>query len=341
MRCLLLFSLLFLPAVYGRVMFKAHPTAIASTLTSVSWTREDRHPVSFDVRIVNEDTDIGMLVTTINAAGEELGGIFSVTFPNPGCFMLQAVNVENDTVIGSSRMIFVHANTTISEPVEMTSIPSQSTLPTASTDIVTTTTTPSLDGSSTSAADGTIHTPSNASSKSRVNTVAIVGGVMGGVILIFILAILFVLIKRKKAKSKRRLTFKQHLMVQHRLPIAPDIEQGRTIDTNPTLPPLNLQLPITMPAPQGPTRTQSPASALRSPGSAYPPTHRQVQLSTRIVQLENQMSSIRRQNRGQLGVETVLEHMKRQVEWLRAERDKPWARCETDVPPPALHHYME
>ncbi|KAG5338264.1 hypothetical protein C0989_007827 [Termitomyces sp. Mn162] len=177
------------------------------------------------------------------------------------------------------------------------------------------------------------HTPSSASSMSAVNTAAVVGGVVGSVILILILAILFVLIKRKDRKKRKRLTFKRDLMIKHR-PLAPDIEEGHAVGTSPILPPLSFQQAITVPTPQGHVRSEFSASVSQTPVHTDPPTYRQVQLGAQIIQIERQMSSIRRQSRGQEGMETVLEHMKKQVEWLRAERDSPWARCETDVPPP-------
>ncbi|KAG6816466.1 hypothetical protein H0H87_005826 [Tephrocybe sp. NHM501043] len=192
-------------------------------------------------------------------------------------------------------------------------------------------------------AAGSNQSPSSASSKPSVNVPAIVGGVLGSVVLLLLLAILYVVMGRRRstAKSQRRLTFHRDLMVQHRPPIAPDIEHGRGIGTSPVLPPLGFQPPLTVPTPQVPTRPQFRASMVHTPVPDHPPTHRQNQLGSRIVQLEQQMMGIRRQNRGQAGMGQALEHMKKQVEWLRAERDSPWARCETDVPHPLLDYYME
>jgi len=121
-------------------------------------------------------------------------------------------------------------------------------------------------------------------------------------------------------------------MVQHR-PAPADLERG----TNSVLPPLAFQQPVTVSTPRGPTRAEFPASAIAIPA----PTPRQMQLDNRIQELEQQMLGIRRQNRGQAGMRSVLEHMRMKAEWLRDQRDSPWARGETDEPPPHLDMYME
>jgi hypothetical protein len=66
-----------------------------------------------------------------------------------------------------------------------------------------------------------------------------------------------------------------------------------------------------------------------------------MQLDDRIRQLEQQITGMRRQNRGQAGLASVLEQMRVQVGWLMAQRNSPWALGETDVPPPQLDLYME
>ncbi|KAG6840369.1 hypothetical protein C0991_007144 [Blastosporella zonata] len=316
------------------------------------WTREDGDPTIFDLRFVIGDADVGF-AATIRAPNGELTGTVPVTFPTKGQFLVKAVDFENgDAVIASTSLITVSTNASSSPDPSTASATTPPTPPptvtTIATTLTVTTAVPTNLGTnpsptSTSVIAGATQTPSSAASKSSINTPAIVGGILGGVILILLLAIAYVLTKRRRenARIQRRLTFHRDLMVQHR-PIAPDIEHGPGIATSPILPPLGFQQAITVSTPQGPTRPQFPGSLhAHSPAPVdHPPTHRQVLLGSRIVQLEQQFAGIRRQNRGNTMV-PVLEHMKRQVEWLRAERDSPWARCETDVPSPLLDYYLE
>ncbi|KAG6908912.1 hypothetical protein DXG01_002793 [Tephrocybe rancida] len=348
-------SVLFLPTVYAVVTLEVGSTAGVLVPTTVTWTREDGDPTIFDLRFVSGHVDVGF-AATIEAPNGELSGTIPVTFMTQGPFVLKAVDFEHgDQVIAASSHIDVGAN-----PPSPSLPPSSQTviaLPTTSSTVTATTSgtsgptgTPSASTSTASSTStlthaGSTKAPTSASSKPSINTAAIVGGVLGGVILILILAILFVLNRRRReeARAQRRLTFHRDLMVQHR-PVAPDIEHGRGIGTSPILPPLGFQPQLTLATPKGPTRSQFRRSAilLHTDIADHPPTHRQVQLGGRIVQLEQQMTAIRRQNRGgDGGMGPVLEQMKRQVEWLRAERDSPWARCETDVVPPLLDYYME
>ncbi|KAH0589824.1 hypothetical protein H2248_000019 [Termitomyces sp. 'cryptogamus'] len=333
MQCHLLLGLSLFTTVYSLTL-ETRPTASVLVPTNVTWRRNEVDPMLFDLRFVHHDGNDTGLAATINATDGRLSGIVSVNFTTQGRFVLTAVDFERgNREIASSNMIFVHASApAISVSVIGTSLQSAATASTAT--VTTTTGLPSSTGkSSTSTITEATHTPSSASSMSAANTAAVVGGVVGSVILILILAILFILRKRKDGKKRKRLTFKRDLMIKHR-PLAPDIEEGHGVGTSSILPPLSFQQAITVPTPQGPVRSEFSASVSQTPVHTDPPTYRQVQLGAQIIQIERQMSSIRRQSRGQEGMETVLEHMKKQVEWLRAERDSPWARCETDVPPP-------
>ncbi|KAG6830482.1 hypothetical protein H0H92_000489 [Tricholoma furcatifolium] len=360
MQCLFLLFLWFASAAYAIVTLDVGSTVAVGVPTNVSWTRVEGDPTAFDLRFVTENgTDDGF-AATINVQDDQLSGSTPVTFPMQGQFVLVGVDYNNnDEHVAESSLVSVSVSPTASSS-SIAGVKVEHCSPDGydwychpydlihesynsfdniifhnSKLVLPITSSPTIK---------TSQQPSNASSNNSIRTTAIIGGVLGGLILIVVLMIIFILVsrRREKAKLSRRITFHQDLMVQ-RPPVLPDLEigQGPGIGTNPTtIPPLGLQAPVSIPTPQRPTRPQFPASPLYSPVE-HPPTHRQIELGSRIVQIEQQMMSIRRQNRGQAGIEPVLEQMKKQVDWLRAERDSPWARCETDERPPLLDYYME
>ncbi|GLB36914.1 hypothetical protein LshimejAT787_0312010 [Lyophyllum shimeji] len=353
MPCLLSLVLLFLPvlSVSATVTLGIPAEAGVQVLTDVKWTRDEGDPRVFDLRYIDSaGADVGF-AATVRADKGVRNGTVPVIFPTEGQFTLKAVDFENgDKVIAESQPVKVgpDAPSTTQPPATSVSSPSPPpTTPPASCMTLRTSTTPpspspvestSVSCSPTSSSPSTPNLPpTGATAKPSSKTPAIVGGVIGGVALLALLMLLAFVIRRRRdnARTQRRLTFHRDLMVQRR---PADLENGTPL-------PVSFQQPITVPTPAGPTKAGFPASAITmpvpEPAPALTPTPRQMQLADRIRELEQGMMAIRRQNRGQAGMKRVLEHMRMQAEWLRDQWDSPWAKGETDVPPPHLDMYME
>ena len=189
------------------------------------------------------------------------------------------------------------------------------------------------------------HNRSLFSSKSSKIPAVIIGSTIAAIALVLvILLVVFLYMRRNESslgdKAQRRVTFHRDLMVQaqppsERTPVGNgngngDVEgglQGQGPHLTRPISPLAFPHSAALPFPTSPNR----------PVSTYTPVHgaptdRQILLSKRVRQLEEMMHEIRFKP----GMSRVLEQLRMQVSWLRAQRNSPWALGETDETP--LHY---
>jgi hypothetical protein len=183
---------------------------------------------------------------------------------------------------------------------------------------------------------------------------AVLGGVVGALVLVGLLGILFVIHGRRN-RAKKRFTFHKDLMVQQ-LPNPPeeqqdsqafkimpaitrDLEAGTV--SNPSLPSSVSSPSYVVSSPKGPRPK-------RHPGATYNPSNssssssllllneRQRQLSDRIAQLRGQIHEMQRQG----GKAHILEEMQREMAWLEDQKMSTWAMGMTDALPSGYARYM-
>ncbi|PPR04853.1 hypothetical protein CVT24_007241 [Panaeolus cyanescens] len=223
------------------------PTAIANTSSIVVWSKEQPSDFSiadFDLRFVQGITDVGLAAANIVVRPDAQFGIVTIQFPKAGTFVIKAVT-------GSPR--FTPAGT--SNDVTVIELPSNATATTSSHPTPTASSTSSI-----SPASGTVPRLRN------VNLPAIVGGILGALILIGLIATLSVFLLRRKHAIKRRWTFHKDMMFRNH----PRANTGSTRIPSPppTLPVLPLPSPsgISDPEMQAAANTH-PASISRTPTS--------------------------------------------------------------------------
>jgi len=158
---------------------------------SVLWTRQksDPNPLGFDLRFMNPPyTDVGLAEANVYPNVGEISGNVSIEFPKSGKYMLVAVSGLDHVQIGRSAEIEI--------PIS-TSTPTMSNAFASPTNVIRTTVTVSA-----------------ACRKEHVSVPAIIGGVIGGVSLLALLAAAVFFIRRRRARSNSRISFHGDMMVQ-------------------------------------------------------------------------------------------------------------------------------
>ncbi|KDR69392.1 hypothetical protein GALMADRAFT_255882 [Galerina marginata CBS 339.88] len=265
MRCFFLFLNLWVLLTnvvnVASLRLKLQPQTPVGTPTLVLWIRDDTDPNSlkFDLRFVQGDADVGLALAGLEMGEDDTFGKASVTFPAEGQFVLKAVTGSQLSVVGTSNQVSAVGL----DPASTSGFPSGS----SATTLAPTATPPSNSASNTASSSTstptpisppTSNSPPNASSTSRPQSVsklvhrtnipAIVGGIIGALLLLALLALLFVFYSRhrKAAAAQRRLTFHRDMMVQPRLMIQP--RAGMASAGLPPPPSLPLTLPVPLPS---------------------------------------------------------------------------------------------
>jgi len=356
MKCLLLLNLSFLVSNVATLGITLQPQTIVGSPTLVLWTREasDAPDFSFDLRFVQGPTDVGLALANLEMTTDDQFGSASVLFPSAGTYVLKAVTGSpRNTVIGTSKDVAAMAMNSTSTP------------PPASSTTASSTATACV-ASSTSSPSSTPSSPAStgSSSLSRIrqsqNIPAIVGGVIGALLILALFAILFVFLNRRRAALRKRLTFHRDMMVQRRSPEPiPSFQSETQISepTPPTPPPHDVEqgLPISIPrphasghivpSPQGPRpsirRTEHTTITARPPPESAPlRTRRQKDIADRIMMLRGQMIEVQDQQEQQPESAHILEEMQREMVWLQDHEHSAWAMGLTDVLPPGHSRYM-
>ncbi|KIM48573.1 hypothetical protein M413DRAFT_20944 [Hebeloma cylindrosporum] len=302
--------------------------------------------MDFDLRFVQGLSDVGLALANLRMNEDDQYGTASVIFPSAGQYVVKAVTGSpRNTVVGTSNEVTAVSLTTLAP--SSTSTP----LPTPTPSLSTSATVPSQTIQSTAS---TTSAPVEAPSR-RKNVPAIVGGVIGALLFLGLLAALIVYVSRRKGSIEKRWSFHKDMMVR-RLSRAnpptliPDMVEAPTLarpeDIEQGLPSPILR-PVAaghvVPSPKGPRpaikRTQH-ITIIASPRPTLEPapqrTRRQQEIADRITMLRTQMVQMR--DRADTG--HVLDDMQRQMVWLRSQEQSPWALHQTDVVPAGYTRYM-
>ncbi|KDR84647.1 hypothetical protein GALMADRAFT_720062 [Galerina marginata CBS 339.88] len=108
MRCLFFFlNLLVLITHVASLGISVQPQTLVGSPTLVIWTRDDTDPASmtFDLRFVQGDADVGLAVANVDMEVDDFFGTVYVTFPAQGQYVLKAVTGPRNTVVGTSNQI--------------------------------------------------------------------------------------------------------------------------------------------------------------------------------------------------------------------------------------------
>ncbi|KAF9473824.1 hypothetical protein BDN70DRAFT_353929 [Pholiota conissans] len=205
--------------------------SLANAPTLVAWTRgdnEDSSPLTFDLRLVQNDADAGLALANLSLDEGTDSGNGNVVFPSAGTFVLKAVT--RNTNIGTSNKIVIlppisttssGSTSATATMISATSTTSGITTTAPSGPESTTMPPPSSPSSSTASTSSTSATPTSSRTAAKSltphpNLPALVGGILGSLTLLALLAALAIFLHRKRNAIRKRLTFNRDMMVQRR-----------------------------------------------------------------------------------------------------------------------------
>ncbi|KAF9552286.1 hypothetical protein CPC08DRAFT_768427 [Agrocybe pediades] len=196
------------------------PASVVGIPSLVVWIRDPASDPSgtleFDLRFVQvqPEQDVGLALANIKLEDGENVGTGQVVFPGAGGFTLKAVTGSpRNTLIGTSNAV----------TAVVLDNPSTSTLPVSSS-------TASSSASSVSPSTRLPDAPTTPpNSKSTRNMPAIVGAVVGSILLVSLLAVLLIFLHRRRKQIRKRLTFHRDMMVQRRASRHPSVLAGGAI----------------------------------------------------------------------------------------------------------------
>jgi len=323
------------------------PQTIVGGSSLCLWTRNATDPaiLNFDLRFVQNVTDVGLALANLSMdEGEQYGNV-SITFPSAGRYFVKAVSGSpRNTVVGTSNEVTAVSLT----PSSTTLLPSSTASPSPSSSIAATMT-----------AQTTQPTPPMTTARNKGNRVsgaAIAGGVIGALIIVGLLAALIVYISRRKDVIEKRWSFHRDSMVRRRSTRTnPPAVIPSMLEVPSNTPPEDVEqgLPSAVlrplgsghivPSPKGPRPSVKPPAHIKivvSPRPGLEPapsrTRRQQEIFDRIFMLRGQMVQVRNQP----DTNHILDDMQRQIVWLREQEQSPWALHKTDVLPPGHERYM-
>lgn len=241
----------------------AQPQTLATGATLVVWARQPTDPASFtfDLRFTCGPYDEGLALPNIEVGPSQTFGSVPVVFPFPGVYSLTAVTGPAHTVIGKSNVITAVAPlnplppaaqaplipaTPVPTPVSVS--PPATTQPPSSNSGPTSLPVPSSTPGLSSSSSATTPHPSSTSApisslrQRSVNLPAVVGGVIGGLVLLGLLIALFVILSRRKRDAVRRYTFHRDMMVQPRNDSDPALPQVTVLRNAPPSTPFGRDL---------------------------------------------------------------------------------------------------
>jgi len=265
--------------------------------------------------------DVGLAVANIQASPTTQFGTVPVTFPSSGPYELIAVSGPDDTPLGTSNQ------------VNAFTIPPQTSTVTSAYPTSTSTSkpTPSATVQPTHITSGVHHSK---------NLGAIIGGTLGGLAFLGILAALAIMFfrRRKPTDTKRRWTFYRDRMVRptvtntdqnaavNPVSVSPtqcsshqDVEHGLNQDTDPF---------VMIASPNGPRPLRKPTYR---PLPLPPLTDRQDAIVKQIERVKDQITELE-QNAGPTQ-HIMLDDMQKQITWLQDQVGSAWAMGLTDVAP--------
>lgn len=235
--------LLFVPAVSAVVQLTISPgpEIAPNTEVTVNWTQTKSDPSVWNLRSKNVVSGTDVEVKTVHAEGNVTGNV-TMTFPQAGQFILDAVDPANNSTLAYTGWLQVgnisilssslsstssdsssystSTNTTFTPDITISTLSSGSatTIPSQTSSKTSSSTVPSSASSTTSRQPLSVSpsSPSASSHPTSSKTPAIFGGVVGGVVFLSIVAIIAVIFQRRRQRAARRITFDRDLMVQRR-----------------------------------------------------------------------------------------------------------------------------
>jgi len=291
----------------------------------VIWAREPSDGdglLAFDLRFIRPGTqarDVGLALANIQAPPSTQFGTVQIVFPSTGPYTLVAVS--GDTNLGKSNEVNAYQVTT-----------STAATPSSTSQSIPSATTSASPKSTLSAARRT------------KNLGAIIGGTLGGVAFLGLLAALvIVFLRRRRPKELKRWTFHRDLMIRPPVldirPISPtlnlsvsnDIEHGFSHDESPTSP------IVMIASPSGPRPLlKSFYRPLPLPPGSEPLKPRQEEIVEQMERVNNRIMELKR-NPGPTQ-HIILDDMQKQMSWLQSQMGSPWAMGLTDDKPLGFGH---
>jgi len=293
----------------------------------VLWAREPNDGnglLVFDLRFVKpppDNEDVGLALANVLAPPSTEFGTVQVVYQKPGSYLLVAVSGLDYTWIGQTGQVNAFQ---VPFQAPATSIPMSTSQPVPSA----TTSAKPTSTSATSSAKPTSTSRSTALHKKNVG--AIIGGTLGGVAFLALLAVLGIVFLRRrqpKVEDNRRWTFNRDNMV---LPPVLDIRRSSRMKTELFSPddieqqglsPHNM---MAQASPSGSPRPfhKSPLRPLPLPSSpisvVVPLNPHQEEMVAQIEQIRNQMSELEKTNPGP-AQHIILGDLQRQMNWLKSQ----------------------
>jgi len=292
----------------------------------VIWAREPSDGnglLVFDLRFIRpgpQAQDVGLALANIQAPPSTQFGTVQVPFPSTGPYALVAVSGPSDTNLGESNEVNAYQ-------------------------VTTSTATPSSTSQSIPSATTSVKPKSTLSAARRKKNIgAIIGGTLGGVAFLGLLAALvIVFLRRRRPKEDKRWTFHRDLMIRPPVldirPISPtlnlslsdDIEHGLSHDESPTSP------IVMIASPSGPRPLLKPFyRPLPLPIGPEPLKPRQEEIVEQMEQVKNRIMALEK-NPGPTQ-HIILDDMQKQMSWLQSQMGSPWAMGLTDDQPLGFAH---
>ncbi|PPQ72396.1 hypothetical protein CVT24_002081 [Panaeolus cyanescens] len=181
-----------LPLAVQCLKLSINATVSLGLPANLTWIRDDFDLPSlvFDLRFMQEGQDVGLASAGVVMEPEQVSGTVAVRFQEKGLYTLVAVvtNSDSDTPeqIAESNRVAVLSGFTPTP-----SIPRPTTTPTST---------------------ATESSNSNIKHSNGINLGAIVGGVIGGLVLLAMLGVMFMVIRRRSQALRRRVTFHRDRM---------------------------------------------------------------------------------------------------------------------------------
>jgi len=306
-------------------------TTIVGQSSLVIWTREPNDGdglLVFDLRFIKpgaQPEDVGLALANIQAPPSTQFGTEQVVFPSTGSYELVAVSGPNDTNLGASNEVNAYQVTTSTT----------STSPTSTASATPSSTSQSIPSATMSASPK----PTQSAPRRTTNLGAIIGGTLGGVAFLGLLAALvIVFLRRRQPKDNRRWTFHRSLMIRPPVldirPISPtlnlsasdDIEHGLPHDESTTSP------IVMIASPSGPRPLLKPIyRPLPLPPGSEPLKPRQEEIVQQMEQVKTRIMDLEK-NPGPTQ-HIMLDDMQKQMSWLQSQIGSPWALGLTDDKP--------
>ncbi|KAF9044989.1 hypothetical protein BJ165DRAFT_127641 [Panaeolus papilionaceus] len=251
MFCIWLFiNSIWLPILVQGLQLSVDPVVSLETPTIITWTRDnfDLPNLVFDLRFTKNKQDVGLAATGVEMQSGQFTGTVSVQFEDKGLYTVVAVvvNGEQPEQIAESRLVAVVSGfTATTSPASATSTSSSTTANTTSP-------------STTSA--------SQPKRSSRPNIRALIGGILGSLVLVALVCALLLFLRQRRRAVRRCVTFHREMMLA---PKEPDIDGSPTVHSKSLM---DTSKATSLTSLEDLESNLSPTTPLMSEAGLHPPT---------------------------------------------------------------------